>query len=75
LKKLGYSNINYDADDAGKSPFLCVSSVVSVAGHETSSTALSWLFYLLAIHPEHQQQARDEVDAALSDEDSSQIEW
>lgn len=35
------------------------------AGHETTSSALSWCTYLLAQHPEMQQKVRDEVRAAL----------
>jgi len=34
-----------------------------VAGHETTATALSWAFYLLARHPEHLARARAEADA------------
>ena len=32
-----------------------------VAGHETSANALSWGFYLLALHPRMQARIRDEV--------------
>jgi len=34
-----------------------------VAGHETTATALSWSFYLLARHPEALARARAEADA------------
>lgn len=45
------------------------------AGHETSSTAVTWLFYLLSTHPQCQQQAQDEVDAVLLDKESTDIMW
>jgi cytochrome P450 len=38
-----------------------------VAGNETSSNALTWIFYLLARHPEHMSQVRDEVDRVIGD--------
>jgi cytochrome P450 len=39
-----------------------------VAGHETSSNALSWLLYLLSSHPDCLEAIRDEFDAILGDE-------
>lgn len=38
---------------------------VLAAGHETTSSALTWLCYLLAIHPEYQKRLRDEVKEAF----------
>jgi cytochrome P450 len=38
-----------------------------VAGHETSSNALSWLLYLLSTRPECLEQVRQEFDAVLGD--------
>lgn len=38
-----------------------------VAGHETTSNALSWTWYLLSQHPEHVQRLRAEVDEVLGD--------
>jgi cytochrome P450 len=38
-----------------------------VAGHETSSNALSWLLYLLSSHPETLERMRQEFDAVLGD--------
>lgn len=40
-----------------------------LAGHETTANALSWLWYLLAQHPDAWQQHRDEVEAVLSGRD------
>lgn len=34
-----------------------------VAGHETTASALNWLWYLLATHPEIEQRLHSEVDA------------
>lgn len=42
-------------------------NILLVAGHETSANALSWLFYLLARHPEIAQKVRAEMTAALAD--------
>ncbi len=39
-----------------------------VAGHETSSNALSWVFYLLAKHPDCQAKVRQEIKNAINDE-------
>jgi cytochrome P450 len=38
-----------------------------VAGHETSSNALSWLLYLLSTHPECLERVRREFDSVLGD--------
>lgn len=35
------------------------------AGYETTSSALSFVLYLLAIHPDVQKKLQDEIDAAL----------
>jgi cytochrome P450 len=52
-------------------PKLTIEEMVSdvflffVAGHETTSSALSWLMYYLAQHPEIQEKARKEARAVL----------
>ena len=38
-----------------------------VAGHETSSNALSWTLYLLSTHPDCVDRVRDEFDCVLGD--------
>ncbi|XP_019356899.1 PREDICTED: cytochrome P450 4B1-like [Gavialis gangeticus] len=42
-------------------------------GHDTTASGISWLFYCLALHPEHQQRCREEVQAVLGDRDT--VEW
>ncbi len=38
-----------------------------LAGHETTATALTWIWYLLASHPAIRRQVRDEVEAVAGD--------
>jgi cytochrome P450 len=38
-----------------------------VAGHETSSNALSWVLYLLSTHPDCVERVRDEFDSVLGE--------
>lgn len=38
-----------------------------IAGHETTATALTWTWYLLATHPSVQQRLRDEANSVLGD--------
>lgn len=38
---------------------------VLLAGHETTSNALSWVAYLLTLHPEVEERLHDEVDTVL----------
>ncbi len=37
-----------------------------IAGHDTSTALLAWVFYLLGVHPDHMQAVTAEVDATLS---------
>ncbi len=43
------------------------SKIIFLAGHETSANALSWLWYLLATHPEILSKLRAELDALDTD--------
>ena len=54
-------------DGQGMSDELILSESMQllVAGHETSSNALSWLLYLLSAHPECLEKVRAEFDAVL----------
>lgn len=38
-----------------------------LAGHETTSTALSWTLYLLSQHPEQRERLEEEIDSVLGD--------
>lgn len=49
------------------SQVLSESMQLLVAGHETSSNALTWTLFLLSRHPEYLRRARDEFDAVLGD--------
>jgi cytochrome P450 len=39
-----------------------------VAGNETSSNALTWMFYLLARHPQHILDIRDEIESVIGED-------
>jgi cytochrome P450 len=57
------------ADGEGMSDSLVLSESMQllVAGHETSSNALSWMFYLLSTRPETLEKVRREFDSILGD--------
>ncbi|XP_062847468.1 cytochrome P450 4A6 [Trichomycterus rosablanca] len=42
-------------------------------GHDTTASGISWIFYSLACHPEHQQKCREEIQQVLQGKDT--IEW
>ncbi|NWH80120.1 CP4FE hydroxylase, partial [Piaya cayana] len=45
------------------------------AGHDTTASALAWLLYNLARHPQHQQRCRQEVHELLRGRQADEIEW
>ena len=57
------------SDGEGMSDELVLSESMQllVAGHETSSNALSWLFYLLSSRPDCLERVRQEFDSVLGD--------
>jgi cytochrome P450 len=57
------------ADGEGMSDELVLSESMQllVAGHETSSNALSWLLYLLSTRPDCLERVRQEFDSVLGD--------
>ena len=57
------------SDGKGMSDQLILSESMQllVAGHETSSNALSWLFYLLSSRPDCLERVRREFDSVLGD--------
>ncbi|XP_033645056.1 cytochrome P450 4F2-like [Asterias rubens] len=44
-------------------------------GHDTTSSSLTWVLYLMAKHPQHQKKVQQEIDDLLKDRDSDVIEW
>ena len=53
---------------------------IFLAGHETTATALTWTWYLLARHPEYEKKLHDELDQVLDGraatvEDLKHLEW
>ncbi|XP_059109221.1 cytochrome P450 4A14 isoform X3 [Peromyscus eremicus] len=42
-------------------------------GHDTTASGISWIFYALATHPEHQQRCREEVQSILGD--GTSVTW
>uniref|UniRef100_A0A8C7A0Y2 Cytochrome P450 4B1 n=1 Tax=Nothoprocta perdicaria TaxID=30464 RepID=A0A8C7A0Y2_NOTPE len=42
-------------------------------GHDTTASGISWLFYCLASHPEHQTRCREEIQGILGDRDT--LRW
>lgn len=44
-------------------------SMLFLAGHETTASSLTWSLYLLALYPEIQQQAREEVQSILAEQE------
>jgi len=57
------------SDGKGMSDELILSESMQllVAGHETSSNALSWLLYLLSSHPDCLERVRQEFDSVLGE--------
>lgn len=45
------------------------------AGHDTTASALSWIFYNLAMNQEYQERCRAEVTSLLQDRDTDDITW
>lgn len=42
-------------------------------GHDTTASGISWIFYALASHPEHQEKCRAEVMDVFKEKDT--MEW
>ncbi|XP_078489132.1 cytochrome P450 4F2-like [Ciona intestinalis] len=43
------------------------------AGHDTTASGISWTFYCLAMHPEHQEKCFQEIEEVMADR--TDIEW
>lgn len=50
-------------------------SLASSSGHDTTASALSWIFYNLAMHQDHQDRCRAEIRSVLGDGDEHDISW
>lgn len=58
-----------DTGDGMTEPQILAESIqLMVAGHETTSTALSWILYLLTQHPESLEKIREEITRIAGDE-------
>lgn len=42
-------------------------------GHDTTASAISWILYALATHPEYQKKCQEEIDSILQGRDD--VEW
>ncbi|NXE45264.1 CP4B1 protein, partial [Casuarius casuarius] len=42
-------------------------------GHDTTASGISWLFYCMSLHPDHQARCREEIQEILGDRDT--VEW
>uniref|UniRef100_K7G4B5 Cytochrome P450 4B1-like n=1 Tax=Pelodiscus sinensis TaxID=13735 RepID=K7G4B5_PELSI len=42
-------------------------------GHDTTASGISWLLYCMALHPEHQQRCREEIQEIVGDRDT--VQW
>lgn len=67
LKILLEARYHDTGEPMGEAMALIESLQLLVAGNETSSNALTWIFYLLARHPPYIRDIRDEVAAVIGD--------
>jgi len=44
-------------------------------GHDTTASAISWILYSLAKHPEYQEKCQEEIDGVLEGRDSDDLLW
>ncbi|XP_060068964.1 ultra-long-chain fatty acid omega-hydroxylase-like isoform X2 [Ylistrum balloti] len=44
-------------------------------GHDTTASAISWILYSLATHPEHQTKVQEEIDSILKGRESDRLLW
>ena len=58
----------HDTGQPMSEPLVLIESLqLLVAGNETSTNALTWILYLLALHPKHILEIRDEVAAVIGE--------
>jgi cytochrome P450 len=59
----------HDTGQPMSEPLVLIESLqLLVAGNETSTNALTWILYLLALHPKYIHEIRDEVSAVIGGE-------
>lgn len=45
------------------------------AGHDTTTSGMSWTLYSLAAHPEFQRKCQQEIDELLAGREDDTIQW
>jgi len=56
-------------------PGITMQSCPCSAGHDTTASAISWILYSLAEHPDIQAKCQQEVDDILDGRESDEILW
>lgn len=67
LRLLMESTYHDTGERMSQAQVLIESLQLMVAGNETSSNALTWIFYLLARHPRYIRELRNEVESVIGD--------
>jgi cytochrome P450 len=45
------------------------------AGHDTTSSGLSWVLFNLAKYPEYQEKCREEIQEVMRGRELEELEW
>ena len=49
--------------------------LIWILGHDTTASAISWILYSLAKHPEYQKKCQEKIDDLLDGRESDDIKW